>query len=251
MSADSVVLDLFFVRYPFGDSDVNEKLWEEIDEQHFPADLRERLARNGFRAGLVSGQMPTELSKLLQLSDKSSPGDVASETNLDDVESQGCVMRQHLQLRAGHPSQVVASGIYPQLPVLMCESDQLCGQTYEQAQGIFEVKSLPQPDGRVRLELVPELHYGEARQRWIANQGMSYLDASRPKRVFADMKLATDLSSGDMLVLGSLANRPGSLGHHFFTEKQDRLEQKLLVVRLSQTQHDGLFNPPEPIKLEE
>ncbi len=56
-----------------------------------------------------------------------------------------------------------------------------------------------------------------------------------------------------MLVLSSLSNRPGSLGHHFFTEKQNegRLEQKLLIIRLAQTQHDGLFNPPEPLKLEE
>ena len=48
-----------------------------------------------------------------------------------------------------------------------------------------------------------------------------------------------------------MPNRPGSLGHHFFTERQDRPEQKLLIIRLSQTQHDGLFNPPEPLKLDE
>ncbi len=58
MSPDSVVLEMFFVRFPFGDPAVNEKLWEEIDEQQFTPELRERLARNGFRAGLVSGQMP-------------------------------------------------------------------------------------------------------------------------------------------------------------------------------------------------
>ena len=73
MSPDSVVLEMFFVRFPFGDPAVNEKLWEEIDEQQFPPELRERLARNGFRAGLVSGQMPDELSKLMQLSDKPAP----------------------------------------------------------------------------------------------------------------------------------------------------------------------------------
>jgi hypothetical protein len=54
-----------------------------------------------------------------------------------------------------------------------------------------------------------------------------------------------------MLILGSLPSRSGSLGHHFFTkENNGRLEQKLLIVRLSQTQHDGLFDPPEPLNLE-
>ncbi len=113
------------------------------------------------------------------------------------------------------------------------------------------MKSFPQPDGRVRLELVPELHHDQPRQRWVGNQGMFHLDASRPKRVFDDMTMSADLAPGAMLVLSSLPNRPGSLGHHFFTENGERLEQKLLIVRLSQTQHDGLFNPPEPLKLEE
>ena len=33
MSADGMVLELFFVRFPFGDKAVNDKLWQEIDEQ--------------------------------------------------------------------------------------------------------------------------------------------------------------------------------------------------------------------------
>ena len=53
-----------------------------------------------------------------------------------------------------------------------------------------------------------------------------------------------------MLIVSSLPNRPGSVGHYFFTENEARLEQKLLIVRLAQTQHDGLFSPPEPLKLE-
>ena len=152
----------------------------------------------------------------------------------------------------GQRSEILASGVYPQLPVLMCESGQLCGQTYNQAQGVFAVKSFPQPDGRVRLELAPELQHDQPRQRWVGGQGMLRLEASRPKREFDDMTLSTDLAPGAMLVLSSLPNRPGSLGHHFFTESEGgRREQKLLIVRLSQTQHDGLFNPPEPLKLED
>ena len=47
-----------------------------------------------------------------------------------------------------------------------------------------------------------------------------------------------------MLVLTCLPDRPGSLGHRFFThECAGQAEQKLLVIRLSQTQHDGLFSP--------
>ena len=250
MSPDSVVLEMFFVRFPFGDPAVNEKLWEEIDEQQFSPELRERLARNGFRAGLVSGQIPIELSKLLELSDKPVPTGEMQGGKVENLEAEPRVVRRHLQLRAGQRSEIIASGVYAQLPVLMCESGQLCGQTYSQAQGMFAVKSFPQPDGRIRLELVPELHHDQPRQRWVGSQGVLRLDTSRPKRVFDDLSLSPELAPGAMLVLSSLSNRPGSLGHHFFTENNGRLEQKLLVIRLSQTQHDGLFNPPEPVKLE-
>ena len=115
MSPDSVVLDMFFVRFPFGDPAVNEKLWEEIDEQQFAPELRERLARNGFRVGLVSGQMPVELSKLLELSDKPAPTGEIEGAKVDDLEAQPRVVRRHLQLRAGQRSEIIASGVYPRI----------------------------------------------------------------------------------------------------------------------------------------
>ena len=251
MSPDSVVLEFFFVRFPFGDAAVNEKLWEELDEQHFAPDLRQRLAHNGFRVGLVAGQMPVELSKLLELGGKAAPSGEIEGTKVEDLDAKPRVVRRHLQLRTGQRSELLASGVYEQLPVLVCENGQLCGQTYRQAQGLFAVKSYPQGDGQVRLELVPELHHDQPRQHWVGNQGMMRLEASRPKRVFDDMAISATLPPGAMLVLGSLSSRPGSLGHHFFTENDGRLEQKLLVVRLSQTQHDDLFDPAEPLKLEE
>lgn len=251
MSPDSVVLDMFFVRFPFGDPGVNEKLWEEIDEQQFAPDLRERLARNGFRVGLITGQMPVQLSKLMELSGKSAAIGEAQETKISDLGAEPRVTRRHLQVRAGQPSIIEASNIYPELPVFVYKSGQLSGRTFSQAQGIFEARTFPQPDGRVRLELVPELHYGQAKPRWVGNQGVLKLETNRPKEIYDDMIVAADLPAGAMLILSSLPNRPGSLGDQFFTSGDGLREQKLLIVRLSQTQQDGLFNPPESLKLEE
>ena len=246
MSPDSVVLEFFFVRFPFGDAAVNEKLWEELDEQHFAPDLRQRLAHNGFRVGLAAGQMPVELSKLLELSGKAAPSGEIEATKVEDLDVKPRVVRRHLQLRTGQRSELLASGVYEQLPVLVCENGQLCGQTYRQAQGLFAVKSYPQSDGQVRLELVPELHHDQPRQHWVGNQGMMRLEASRPRRVFDDMAISATLPPGAMLVLGSLSSRPGSLGHHFFSDKRGgRCDQKLLVLRLTQAQHDDLVPPVE------
>ena len=160
-------------------------------------------------------------------------------------------MRQHMQIKAGQPGEIVASPTYEQLPVLLCEQDGLSGETYNQAQAIFSLKTLPLPDGRVRIDIVPELQHDQPRQSRIEDQGVMRFDFRRPKRVFESMAISAALSPGGMLVMTSLPNRSGSLGHHFFTENENRLEQKLLVIRLSQTQQDGLFATPNELPLEE
>jgi hypothetical protein len=251
MSPDSCVLDVFFVRVPFGDPKTNEELWQEIDERQFPADLRERLMRNGFRAGTVDGQIPIAISNLLELSDKPAPTSEVTGTNLTDLNTKPHVTRQHMQVRAGRPSQIVVSGTYEELAVLLREpGGGLSGETYDQAQGIFNLKILPLSDGRVRLDMAPEIHHDQPRQRRVEDQGLMRLDYSRPKRVFEDMTLSATLSPGGMLVMTCLPDLSGSLGHHFFTENDGRLEQKFLVIRLSQTQHDGLFVMPEELSQE-
>ncbi len=250
MSPDSVVLDIFLVRFPFGDPDANEKLWEEIDEQPFSPRLRQRWSRNGFRVGLVTGQMPIDLSKIMELSDKPPANGKLEQTAVKNLDAKPRVLRRHLQLRAGQRGLVQTSGVYQQLPLVLSDQGGLCGGTYSLAQGMFAIKAFPQPDGQVRLEVTPELYHDQPQQRFVANQGVMRLEVGRPKLVFDDLALAANLSPGGLLVLSSLPNRPGSLGHYFFTEKGDRQEQKLLVIRLSQTQNDPLFEPSPTLKTE-
>ena len=141
------------------------------------------------------------------------------------------VVRRHLQLRAGQRSEIIASGVYADLPVLMCESGQLCGQTYNQAQAFLRSSRSPSPMAGSAWSWCPNCSTTSRGSDGWADQGMMRLEASRPKRTFDDLTLPAELRPGAMLVLSSLSNRPGSLGHHFFTEEQDegRLEQKLLL----------------------
>ena len=251
MSPDSVVLDIFFVRFPFGQEEANGPLWDEIDEQHFPADVRRRLAQNGFRVGLVGGQPPIRLARLLELKDKPAPNSQAAETAVTELEAEPRVVRRHLQLRAGQRSEIIASEIYEQLPVLTCESGGVCGQSYPKAQGVLAIKANPERDGRVRLDVLPELQYGELRQRYVGRYGALRLETGRSQRSFDELAISACLAPGAMVVLGSVPDRPGSLGHHFFTHPASgKLEQKLMVIRLGQTQHDDLFQAAEPLPLD-
>jgi hypothetical protein len=244
MSPDSVTLDIFFVRCPFGDAVANEELWQEIDEQQIPIETRRRLSANGFRAGLISGQMPIGLSRLLELKGKSAPTGGPQTTALTEIGSEEGPMWSHQQLRAGKRSEIVTSEIYPELPVLMPGPDGVSGDTYRLAQGVVAVRAIPEKDGRVLLEVVPELHHDHHQRNYSGSQGALRIDMVRPRLAFDDMAISTCMAPGHMIVLSCLPSRPGSLGHHFLTtDSSGSLEQKLLVIRLSQTQHDELFEP--------
>ena len=252
MSHDSVVLDIFFVRVPLGDAEANGALWEEVDEQHFPAELRQRLARNGFRVGLVGGQIPAALSKLLEMKDKPAPRGNAHEVKAAELEQEPKVVRRHSQVRPGQRTEIQASGVYDELPVLTCESRGLCGKTYQQAQGVLIVQAKPVADGRVQLDLLPEIQFGESRLRSIPTPGGMRLEPGRSKKGFDDLALQATLLPGHLVVLTGLPDRPGSLGYQFFTQDNaGKREQKLMIVRVSQTQHDDLFDPQQALPLEQ
>ena len=147
MSPGSVAVDVVFVRCPLGDPAVNEKMWEEIDEQHFPAELRQRLARNGFRAGVIGAQVPQALAKLLELSEKPPSGDQIHEAQPRRHGSEQASDTAAMQMRAEHRNEIIASTVYEQLPVLLCEGGELRGQTYAQRKRFSPSRRFRWPTG--------------------------------------------------------------------------------------------------------
>src|SRR6202521_4267835 len=69
MSADSVTLEIFTAPTPLGAPQLSA-LWNEVDEQPLPADLRQRLAQNGLRAGIVGPHVPHALAELHKVTDE-------------------------------------------------------------------------------------------------------------------------------------------------------------------------------------
>ena len=189
MSADSVALDIFFVRIPSDQPDVDTALWAEVDEQSLDVALRQRLAENGFRLGQTGGQIPLSLERLIELEGPESPDQGAGAVQTVSVDEKNKVQGRHLQLRSGQRSEIVASGIHPRLPVLIRDEGQLRGSDRKDAQGIFALKAFPQGDGGVRLELIPEVHYGEIKQRWAGADGVWRLDAGRDRDVLDQLAI--------------------------------------------------------------
>ena len=239
LSTDGAELEILVVRFPLGEPELNGPLWSQIDEQQFPAELRRELTANGLRAGLIAGPMPDILArKLAAADDQSTPGAAAAR-----LEANPPVKRWRLLVHRGRAGKIVTSNVYDQLSLLTHDPDgQVRGKTFPHAQGYFTSEVDPQGDGRVRIALAPELQYGEARQEWVGEDGVFQMQTGQPKQTFDKLHLAATLAPNQMLVLASLADRPGSLGHYLFTEpKSGGTDQKLLIIRLADTKYDDLF----------
>lgn len=242
LAPDSVGLEITFVRVPAGNTTMTDELWARVDEQCVDAKTRMELNRNGFRAGLVGSQLPESLRHLLDEQKQQNQLDrlVSSET---DVLAQN----RQLQNRSGQRSEIVAGPPQPEMVALYKAEQQakITGRTFRDAQCILATRCFPQTDGSVRLELIPEVHHGEPRKQWVAGEGTFHLLSGREREEFAELKMQLLLQRGQTLVLSSTPDTKG-LGQNFFVESgRGAAQQKIFLVRLSQTQRDELFDPPQ------
>ena len=209
MAQDTVVLEIAFVRLAGEALAQQEELWRQVDEQPLTAETRRRLLENGLRAGVVSSQLPPLLRKLLD--EKSDPLAIKGPGAPDDVTAS----QRQLQSRAGKRGVILAGAQQEKLALLVQQEGRVTGEEYLQAQCLFAVKTFPQGDGGVRLELIPEIEYGEARQRWIGQEGSFRVESSRDQKVLDALRMDLKLSPGEVLILTCTADQKG-LGKHFF-----------------------------------
>lgn len=242
MSNDSVAMEMTFVRVPGGAPEINEKLWEEIDEQLIPVDTRLHLNNNGFRCGLVGMQLPASLRQLLDRQQAETKLDQAVTSDLD-VLSQN----QRVQRRSGQRWEIVTGAPRDQLVVLHKDAvnQKVSGKPLKDAQCILGARLFPQGDASIKLEITPEVHHGAPRKQWVAGEGTFQLLSGREREIFHDLTVQVGLHPGQTLVLSCTPDMKG-LGHSFFVEQgRGDTQQKLLLIRLAQSQRDELFEDPK------
>jgi hypothetical protein len=236
-------LDVCFVRFPSGDAEGISELWQEVDEQSLPAADRKRMARSGFRAGVIDSRLPVQVREALaHAAPPSGPG----QTPTPEPDGEVGVTRHQVYLHAAQRGELVASGVLSQFHVLEIKDGRPQGQTFDDGQAQFAITAERLGDGRVRLELTPEIHYGPFRQQFAPGEGSFRFDNSRKKKVLTDLKLQATLSPGQMLLIAGRPEQPGSLGDRFFRETDGAAPRpRLLLLRLSPPAGDLAFqNPP-------
>ncbi len=238
LAEDGAELDITFILAPLWDADLNGSMWTEIDEQIVPAELRAELASNGLRIGVVGSVKPAALEKKLSQGETPTTPTAASAK----ITGEPAVRSWSMQIRRGQPGNIIASSVYDQLSLLTNDDGQVRGQTYPLAQGQFVVNVDPQADQRVNLELTPQFLYGEARQQWVGEDGVFHLQSGKPKKTFSKLRLNVPLGHDQTLVIASLPQRPGSVGHYLLTEpRAEGLDQKVLLIRLGDTKFSDLM----------
>jgi hypothetical protein len=245
MSSDSVAWEVSFLRVSNEDDEFHTALWQVIDEQFLPVNLRQQLESNGFRCGVVGVKLPTALRE--RLDEQHPPAPDESTDGSEQRLSLG-THQWRLQPRAGHRREIITSPKKDRMIMLSREDDgQLRGTTYHDAHCLLALRSYPHGDGQVRLELTPEVHFGPTRQRYTVHEGALQMQAGRDRKVLDQLQFETRMSAGQTLLLTS-TRQPKGPGRQFFLEDTEgQLQQKILLIRLAQTQYDNLFVQEEPV----
>jgi hypothetical protein len=239
---DAVMLDVAFVKQPAAELEAYDAIWAAADEQEFSTELRRKLVSNGIRVGVFGQDLPTKLRELID----HPPADALEQgQDAESAEGEAGGSRRHLQVRTGVWKKVYASQTHPLLAVLLNEGGSVHGHQLTSAQCLFGLKTYPKGDGRVKLDLTPEIEHGELKPKWVRSEAQLVSSVGRDRLMLDKLRIEAVLSPGQWLLLSTTRDIKG-LGENFFVETPSgAIQRTLLLVRVAQTQLDDLFAPEQ------
>lgn len=241
LAVDSVVVEVTFVHVPPDTEYLARELWRDVDEQHLPTDLRRRLAANGFRCGMIGGQYPDALNELIAHTENKDQID----TELGSPRLGKATGQRRIQCRSGKRSKILTGKTFATLAVVTNDDGMLSGQTCHNAHCEFSMRTFTMGDGRVRLELTPEVHHGQPKQTIVGGENAFRFDVSQQRIALDQLHIETTLSPGQSLLLTATPEAHGLGGKFFCSGKSANEHGKLLLIRLAQSQMNNLFAPDE------
>ena len=240
LSADSVILEIGYAQVPLSDPATYDEVWNLADEQSLALALRQELERNGLRFGILGKQIPEKI-RLIMDNQRKDLDSRSEDVSLGEVQVDRQTRR--LQCRTARRATIICSKRYEQLSLLTRDNGAVRGRQLQQAQCLFGLKPYPHGDGRVKIDLIPEVEHGEMQRQFVAGEGSLMQKVGRDKVTFEPLRISLSLSPGQMLV-ASATSPPRGLGENFFIEPVAGTPSRSLVfIRLALTQQDNLFAP--------
>mgnify|MGYP006266366363 CR=1 FL=1 len=232
----TIPVDLIFARFDAHDTTCRDDLWNAVDEQALDDGLRRRLAANGLRVGIVTGDLPPQLAERIL------PDRAVTPALSDAVAADSPLTHRLLRLLPGRRSEVIAAAGVEDLVLLETGDGQVRGGTYRDATGLFELKVRPAADGRVRIDLVPEIKHGPMERSWVGEDGMFRMEAGQRRHRRDDLALSVELRERALLVVGCAGEHGSTLGDALLRDHGGtRSTMRLLVIRPLATAVDPMF----------
>lgn len=244
-SLDSVLVKTVLVRFPHRKLDRLQSIWSSVDESLFDLELRELLAKNGLRAGMIVGELPLVIREQIEETSERQTVDALEHAGLAaDADNK----TRELQCRAGRRKDlIVRREVNDTLTVFTTlDGKSVTGQTYQSPAVLFDLRAIPHGDGQATIELTPEIQHGAQRNSFVTTEFGMRPEMRRSQQTWEELKLSAKLSPGQILVITS-SQPHKALGSAFFTTKTAEMtdEYVVLLVRLGETQLDELFAPEE------
>lgn len=227
----TIPVDMRFVRFAATDEALAGEFWTFVDEQAIAADLRQRLAANGLRCGIVTAALPPHLAAWITRP--------VEGTMADDPQ----VSQRLLRLLPDRRNEIVASAALPELVLLEHAAGTVRGGTFHDATALFELRAQPAADGRVRLELTPEIKHGPLERSWVGEDGMFRMEAGQRQHRREDLRIDVVLSADAILAIGCADGGDTTIGAALLRDSGgSRITRRLLLLHLEGRTTDPMFS---------
>jgi len=233
----TLLLELLFVRYAEHDTVLREELWQYCDEQMLPTDVRQRLAANGLRVGLVTTHLPAHLADRLTASAAALADPAAT------LATDAAVSRRVLRLLPGRRGEILTETGIPELVLFQHDADGVSGQTFHDASPLVAVRARPVADRRITIEASPEIKHGPIEKSWVGEDGMFRLETGQQRHRLEQLRFNVTLPPEGMLVVGSAGDDATTAGGCLLRDRDggDCGDRRLVILRPLADPIDPLF----------
>ncbi len=223
LDPQAVIIEFAQLERAVGDPYINRELWTHIDQLAVDLEKKDVLETNGLRVGQLVGLTPADLQTLL-------------------TSERWCAKPYRRITSSG---QAYTHELGPVLP--HCDYDLHIGQQVhevrvDRARFGLEVVPALAANGRTKLVFTPKVETGEQVLPFqpVPEHSKWEIKIERPSKAYKDLSWEVTLAPNEFLVIGTLLDKPNSLGYRAFVQDEgpDQV-QRLLVIRTNRSLAGG------------
>lgn len=234
----TIALEVLFVRFGADESATEQAMWNAVDEQSLDGEVRQALALNGVRAGLLPATLSREIQSRLEAASIESE---AADEPLPP--SHKGLSKRSLRLLPGKESRLVSRAGLPEIVVFEHASEGVHGRTFRDATTGLVLSAWPAADGRCRLAVIPAIEHGPQRRTWIGEEGIFRLESGQTRHAFEPLRVEAELSPETLLAIGAVEQTDSTVGSALFHDPTTG-DRRLFVIRPLSRTEDPMFQAP-------